>query len=246
MKKIIVLLAALLIVASVSVAFAEEYSGLSIDELKLIRNEKIADLNAVNTVLGQKLRTAELADTNNEEATVSTTDELPLGKIKDLFPDKALAKYVRDKVGKISIEQSVTQAELDKIDSFRIMQKTEYGDISDLTGIGLLRNLEQFGLYNSVGCFGTELPEEFYTLTKLRLIAISSPSFTTLSESLGNFTSLVYLDIGGTGVASLPNSIGNLTALKSLDISHTKIKELPDSIWALQLDTIEMQGLPIE
>ncbi|MBR5231740.1 MAG: hypothetical protein IKW00_05775 [Clostridia bacterium] len=260
MKTIVALITALLLIVSTSFAFAEEYETLSIDELKQIRDEMIVKLNAVNTALGQKIRTNELTDSTHDGS---------LGKIKDLFPDIAFAKFIREKTGKISIEQTVTQAELDEISSFSIMYKTDYGSIADLTGIGYLRNLRSFTLNNTNIYIGTEFPEEFYTLTQLVYLKVCGWNITSLSdslgnlvkletliinwtnidslpESIGNLSNLNYIDISNTEIEALPESIGNLSDLRTLDISNTKIKELPDSIWNLKLDTLGMKGLPIE
>lgn len=211
----------------------------------------------------------EVGEKNANTASGFVSDELTLGKIKELFPDKALAKFVRDALGKISIEQTVTQAELDTITWLSISSDKDYGDFSDLTGIGYLRNLKNFCLYSSMEYLGTEFPEEFYTLTKLQDLSVPGQKITALSESIGNLTNLVYLivrdteittlpesignltkleylDVSNTEIASLPESIGNLTKLYNLNISYTNIKELPDSIWNLKLDTLGMKGLPIE
>ena len=260
MKQIVALVTALLVLLNSSLAFSEDYENLSVEELRQIRDEMIVDLNAVNTALGQKIRSNALTASSQDES---------LGKIKDLFPDVSFAKVIREKTGKISIEQTVTQAELDQIRTIRIQFKTDYGAIADLTGIGYLRNLVDFGLANMNIYTGTEFPEEFYTLTQLVYLSVCGWQLTSLSDSIGNFAKLESLDVQWTNIDSLPESIGNLSNLRTLnisntkieklpesignlsnlrtlDISNTKIEELPDSIWNLKLDNLYMKGLPIE
>jgi len=227
MKIIVALLTALLIIASASFAYAVECEDLSIDELWKLRDEILEDLTAVNNEIVRKMHI---------EASVGVSlpakeDELSLGKIKDLFPDKAFAKYIRDLLGKISIEQSVTQAELDTIEEVWINQMNGpgYGEFTSFNGIGYLRNLEVFGFFATADSLGTQMPEEFYTLTNLTEVHFPE-SITTLSESLGNLTKLTELDMYLGSATSLPESIGNLVNLKVLNMNCTEITSLPESV----------------
>lgn len=228
------LLISLLLFSCIVQSFAEEFDQMSVDELLSARNDLINELYSINVELGNRYRTKSPSE-----------DGKSLGKIKELFPDEALAMVVRDSCAKFSIEQTVTQSDLDKIKSIQLFSR-EHGDFTDLTGIGYLRNLQTFSLYNSMEYLGTILPEEFYTLTNLTTIELAGSKLATLSESLGNLVNLKKLDISRTDVAKLPNSIGNLVNLKYLDIGYTKITELPDSIWTLSLDSLNMAALPIK
>ena len=263
MKKILMLLAALLLMMTVAAA-ESDLADLSAEELLTLRDAELARLTEINTQLGMLEKETKLKGT-----------EESLGTIKDLFPDPVVAKWVRDQVGKLSINQPVTQAELDKVKSFRIF--SDYGTPADLTGIGYLRNLQEIMIdgNNSSGFTGSEFPEDFYTLRKLKklyaweCIRWSKSNIVTISPRIGEMTSLEYiglgyaqiaelpdeicnltnletLSLGNTKLTKLPENIGNLTKLTYLDISNTQITELPESLWNLNLKTVKMAGTPIE
>ena len=200
MKNVKKLLAVLLmLVLCLTAALAEtDYAAMTDEELRALRTDALTELTAIQTELGRRLKAGAYADASDPKA---------LGKIKDLFPDEALAMFVRDKCGKFSIEQTVTQAELDEILYIQCFNN-EHGSFQDLTGIGYLRNLRMFTLYNSMEYLGTEFPEEFYTLTNLYEIDLghNCPNLCVLSESLGNLVNLQTLNIHYSKVSRLPDS----------------------------------------
>ena len=263
MKKLMIVLAAFVLLLTATVA-ESKLDGLKREELLAMRDEHLAQLADINAQLGALAREERLAAT-----------EESVGKIKDLFPDPVVAKWVRDQLGKLSINQPVTQAELDQIRTFRIF--SDYGTPADLTGIGYLRNLEEILIdhNNSSGFTGSEFPEDFYTLRKLKKVYAwecadwRKSNITSISPRIGEMTSLEYLglgyakitqlpdeicnltnletlSVGNTLLTALPENIGNLTRLNYLDISNTQITELPESLWNLDLGTIKMAGTPIE
>lgn len=234
MKKIIALLLLLVLCACTASAEAPDYASMTDAELA-------AAMAAVSAEMGRRARV---------EKTTETSESL--GKISHLFPDEVLAKYVRDKCGKFSIEQTVTQAELDKILRLTMVGTSDYGAIHDLTGVSLLRNLIDITLNNGA-YLGATLPDEICLLTRLESLSIHHlPSgyhtipLASLPENIGHLTNLRSLTLTSTSIKALPDSIGRLTSLRSLEISYTGITELPDAIWSLELDSIGMRGLPIE
>lgn len=261
-KSIIVILALLILYTCSAMAETTDYSMLTDEELAALRDAKLAELTTISTEIGRR---------NHSAATAA--DNESLGKFKDLFPDEVLAMIIRDKCAKFSIEQTVTQAELDKITSLRILS-TAYGRLSDLTGIGHLRNLKSLESYYYdgeslpedlctlqhleslsiwvAGNYGAGyiklavLPESIGNLTSLKCLDLQCCSITELPESIGNLNNLEYLNVNHTYIAALPESIGNLTKLKELHIGYTSITELPESIWSLTLDKLYMGGLPIK
>jgi len=239
------------LVAWCGVAQAVELDDMTIDELITLRD-------SVSTRIGEMLKTEDIQRIGIEGA-------IP---IKEIFPDKAFAKFVRDTLGKISIDQPVTQMELDTITSFMPAFLSD-GDYTDFTGIGRLRNLDDILFGNGRKYVGKTLPDEFYTLTALTRLDLSGCQIEIISDLIANLqnlqsldlsgtklsefpsavceiSSLKYLDISRTNISRLPDNIGSLSALKTLDISRTPISTLPDSIYALTLEKFDKTGTTIE
>ena len=255
MKKLFAALILLMLCACTALAEAPDYAAMTDEELAALREAKLAELAALNTEIGSRAHNS--ATTPGEES---------LGKIKDLFPDEAFALVIRDKCGKFSIEQTVTQAELDKI---TWLQLTGFRNIYDLTGIGYLRHLSSLEMANGSTYRGKSFPDEFYTLTEmykinlmfseveelspaianltnLHYLLLPTCNIRTLPDSIGNLSNLVSIDLASSDLQALPDTIGNLSSLRSLNISYTNVTELPESIWALDLSSINMAGLPIK
>lgn len=250
MKRVFVLAFTFVVLFVVSVAYAEDLTNLTLEELIALRDDTLSRLTDINSEISRRTKQ-------------ETETDVTLGRIIDLFPDETLAKVVRDACTKFSIEQPVTQDDLDKVTKIWMPS----GKIHDLTGIGLCRNLTALGLY---GCYeGETLPDELQNCTELTNISLGGnkslveiPAFIgnfekltrfgapftsikSLPDSIGNLKKLKYLELQYTDLASLPDTIGNCTSLKELDISHTQIDHLPDSIYTLELESINMDGTNI-
>ncbi|MBR6861230.1 MAG: hypothetical protein IKM73_07915 [Acidaminococcaceae bacterium] len=254
MKKLLVSLMAVMLLLAFSASFAEDLTNHSLDDLTARRQELIDELTQVNALRGAMLR---------QQVEDGVMPEEALGKIIDLFPDEELAKIIRDKCGKFSIEQPVTQADLDNIEQLLGL----YNDIHDFTGIRYLRNLTYFhanehydgafpeelrfcrllstlSLYSNPNI--TAIPDWIGELVNLQWVDFHSDNIVQLPDSFCDLTNLEYLDLGrNINLVALPDSIGNLKNLQNLYISQTAITELPESIWNLTLSYIDMSGLPI-
>lgn len=228
MKKIIC--CALLLCLLVPMAWAE-----TLEELETRRDALLQELTEVNAAIGKIME---------EERQNSNPDEL-IGRIIDLFPDETFACIIRDKCGKISIRQGVTQAELDNVSTIVDHGPLYhgYGTIENIAGVGYLTNLDWLELeYNEISA----LPDEIRNCKNLTYIHMAHNKLNTITEYIGELTNLSTLDISYSNISKLPESIGNLENLEYLNIGHTQIAELPDSIWNLDLEMINMQGLPIK
>ena len=213
MKKCVALILAAVILAAAPLAMAENEE---LEALTERRNELLTELAAINAQRGALLKAA------GETETAGT-----IGKIKDLFPDEALACAVRDKCGKFSIEQTVTADELKTITALYIEKNSGYGLIRDLTGIGYLENLVYlFASYSGV----ETLPEDMANCTSLECLALGYSAIRELPDWIGQLQALKSLTIYDTKIAEIPESIGDLTRLETLGVSNTKISALPDSI----------------
>ncbi|MBQ6961771.1 MAG: hypothetical protein IJP78_12405 [Clostridia bacterium] len=205
-------------------------SAETIDELMRQREVLLIELSEVNEKIAQIKKAAIPSGS--------------LGRICDLFPDEVLATIIRDNCAKFSIEQSITREELEKISSINFSDVWKgYGEVCDLTGIGLLVNLKWVsGEY----CGVHELPEEFRNCIHLQSLNMGYSDLEILPEWIGDFSELNSLNITETNISKIPETIGNLKNLKHLFIGGTKVTELPNSIYNLQLESLNMKGLPIK
>ena len=159
----------------------------------------------------------------------------------DIFPDKNFAIYIRDQVGAFSINDQVTQADLDRVDNIFI--NSESFGITSLEGLQYLTNLQYMTCITQRQL--TEFPDCFDDLPNLHRLDLSQCSITELPPSICNAPLLYDLDVGYTMLTKLPEDIGNMPSLKKLDISNTQIKELPASIRLLQLEEFNRRGLDL-
>lgn len=200
------------------------------------------DLQAMSTEDLQALRLA----VNEELAARIITAEVPEGSaIADLFPDEWLAKNIRDKLGKFSTKDTVTQEELNTIKNLTISgQTTDHIQVSTLEGVQYLKSLTK--LYVGKQDAITEIPDWIGELTNLTSLTFRICPISEIPDSLCDLVLLNELVFDYSDIVSLPNDIGNLINLKRIDISHTKITELPASIYNLKLDTFNREGLDID
>ena len=159
--------------------------------------------------------------------------------LRELFPDKEFAKLIRDKLGKKSIDQTITQAELDGINSIYI--NTE---IHSLTSISYLRNLTYFridrmssmvmhdqhfgpdGLYYK----GMSIPAEFGELVNLEEFVLEGGDDNYFEFSFAKMTHLKTFKAEFTYLTKLPDSLKNCTELQELDVTGSEIASLPEWI----------------
>ena len=220
MKRLLsALLILVVLLSSVYYAAAEDLSAMSEDDLLALRL-------AINNELAARYEPPVLED----------------GMIlKDIFPDKNLAIYIRDEIGAFSINDSVTQEDLNRVKDIQISGKKN--SISSLEGIQYLTNMTFINIYDQPGAF--YIPDCFDVLTNLNTVWLRYSDITELPPSIVNCTSLKELNITHTAISSLPEDIGNLSLLKKIDISYTRITSLPDSIRLLDLDEFKRQGLDL-
>lgn len=255
MKKTIALIIALVCIVFVFSAQAEDYSSMTLDELTEKRQELMDELTRVNALRGGMIR---------QQANDGVVADEAIGKIIEIFPDEELAITIRNSCGKISIEQSVTQEDLDRVEMLTCI----YNDIHDFTGIRYLRNLWYFhtndhydgvfpdelrycqslkSLYITDNPNITVIPDWIDELINLETIDFSHDNITQLPDSICNLLKLESFDVSrNEGLSKLPVNIGNLTKLQRLVISRTAISELPDSTWNLSLSYFGAEGLPIK
>ena len=162
-------------------------------------------------------------------------------KLIDIIPDEGFASLVRDAIGLISVNDPVTQEQLDTVT--RINNANSEPTICSLQGIDRLTNLEYLMIYYKTL---DHLPDEIGNLASLETLYVVDCGLTSVPDSICNLANLEELSIAGNDIESLPDDIGSLGSLKELDISNTSITRLPETIYALQLEKFRREGLNIE
>ena len=252
MKKVLITLFTIMLM--MSFASAEDLSSLSLDQLNERQQKLLDELSQVNAAREAILQQTQTSVINDES----------LGRIIDLFPDEQLAIMIRTSCGKTSIEQPVTQKDLDEVE----MLTCVFDEFHDFTGIRYLRNLWYFhtednysgpfpeelrychsltSLYLNSNPNITEIPEWIGELTNLETLEFYHDDITYLPDSVCNLMKLTHLDVSrNEKLAILPENIGNLAKLDYLNISQTAITMLPASVRNLSLSYFGMNDLPIK
>lgn len=227
MKRFILITLALCLL-SVSALAEIDLSGMSLEDLEALRSDVSARIVEI------------LANTPQE------TPEGAIGTIAELFPDKPFAMCIRDELGKLSISQPVTQDELDSIEKITIGGSTDFGEVSSLEGISHLHNLVAISLLNSAATPMKELPEEIYSMTKLRTIYISRSEISEVSPLIGNLVNLKTLHLSSCKITTLPDELINCVSLENLDLSYTDITEVPAVLFAMPNVKVKMEGTGVK
>ncbi|MCW07170.1 LPXTG cell wall anchor domain-containing protein [Listeria monocytogenes] len=159
-------------------------------------------------------------------------------KISVIFPDAALAETIRDTLGKSSVDDIVTQAELDTItrvsESYRgiadisgMENLTNLGylhlnnnQISDISPLANLTNLSNLDLYNNQISDISPLAN----LTNLSDLGLYNNQISDISP-LANLTNLSNLDLNNNQISDL-SPLSNLTNLKDLGLYNNQISDI--------------------
>ncbi len=165
--------------------------------------------------------------------------------IIQLFPDTEFAYKISRVLYKNSINDTITQDELDSI--------TELGlpdTVRDLTGISHLTKLETLNIMYNKNL--QTLPAEIGSLANLQKLNVSACSLTSLPAEIGNLRSLQRLDLQNNSLTSLPAEVENLSSLKKLDLLKNKMERFPveicriPNLTELILSECGLQNIPAE
>ncbi|TYV60625.1 InlB B-repeat-containing protein [Listeria monocytogenes] len=139
-------------------------------------------------------------------------------KISVIFPDAALAEVIRNTLGKSSVDDVVTQAELDTITRVSAPSKgvVDISGVENLTRVGWLTlNNNEISDLSPV--------KDLKNLYNLQLnncrLSVSDLS------SISNLTSLTSLYLGDNDISEL-SLLANLTALEWLSLENNEISDL--------------------
>ena len=157
--------------------------------------------------------------------------------IKDIFTDRSFAQLAAEHISKatgtpVTIEDTVTQAMLDKVTGLQLLS-TAPKRITSLVGIGHLRNLRDVIIE---GQPVTRLPEDFGTLAKLASAYFVNCAIKSIPDWIGDLQNLISLNLSsqsplGTLRGNVPESMGNLKKLERFDVGNNNnlCGKLPNS-----------------
>ncbi|MBC1379883.1 hypothetical protein HB840_15310 [Listeria innocua] len=138
-------------------------------------------------------------------------------KISSIFPDANLAEAIRDKLGKSSVDDVVTQAELDTITQVIARSK----GIVDISGIENLTNLISLDLYdNKVSNI-----KPLKNLIKLEILNLNLGLVLYDLSPLSSLTNLTNLSLEANRISDI-RPLANLTNLKTLNLNANSISDL--------------------
>ncbi|WP_221771244.1 leucine-rich repeat domain-containing protein [Listeria farberi] len=137
-------------------------------------------------------------------------------KISSIFPDANLAEAIRDKLGESSVDDVVTQAELDGITNFLVTNK----GIVDISGVENLTNLKLL----SLGSNEISDISPVANLTNLTVLKLSNNQLNDISP-LSNLTSLDELSLGSNEISDI-SPVENLTNLTWLELFYNQLSDI--------------------
>ncbi|TYV67277.1 LPXTG cell wall anchor domain-containing protein [Listeria monocytogenes] len=137
-------------------------------------------------------------------------------KISSIFPDANLAEAIRDKLGKSSVDDVVTQAELDGITIFLVRNKR----IVDISGVENLTNLSELILEsNQISDISPVA-----NLTNLIVLNLNNNQISDISP-LSNLTSLDELSLGSNYISDI-SPVASLTNLTWLELFRNQLNDI--------------------
>lgn len=108
------------------------------------------------------------------------------------------------------------------------------------SSIGNLRKLEKFISYNNE--LQEILPDEFYSLKKLKHIVLQSSKITTINYKINQLVNLEFLGLGYNKINALPKTISNLKKLNKLHLNNNQIEDLPEDIGNLNITYLDLKN----
>ncbi|EAF9641306.1 hypothetical protein A6I69_13080 [Listeria monocytogenes] len=138
-------------------------------------------------------------------------------KVSSIFPDARLAELIRTTLRKSSVDDIVTQAELDTISSLG----ARYVGIVNLSGMENLTNLEYLYLENNQISDISPLSN----LTNLTELNLDDNQISDISP-LSNLTNLPYLNLASNHQISDISPLSNLTSLTYLNLGINQISDI--------------------
>ena len=140
--------------------------------------------------------------------------------IKDIFGDPMISVSIAEKLGKKSVNEVVTQAELNTLDDLQQTWRKTPKSIFDISTLQCLSNLINLELSNG----GLSDLRPLSKLTNLRYLHLTNNKIVDI-EPLSNLKNLVCLDLDNNQISDL-TPLHKLTELRLLDITSNRIRDI--------------------
>ncbi|EKZ4847561.1 InlB B-repeat-containing protein [Listeria monocytogenes] len=153
-------------------------------------------------------------------------------KISVIFPDATLAEVIRAELGKNSVDDVITQAELNTIFDLSVKNKGRV----DLSGVENLTSLSWLVLHN------TEISDlsPVKDLKRLSTLQVTSCGISDIS-SLSNLTSLTSLYLESNNISDL-SPLANLTGLTHLRLDGNEISDISSLSRLVRLGLLNLEN----
>ncbi|ECB9830376.1 hypothetical protein FL859_14640 [Listeria monocytogenes] len=153
-------------------------------------------------------------------------------KISIIFPDAALAEVIRNTLGKSSVDDIVTQAELDTITRVNAQAK----GIVDISGV---ENLTRVGWLT----FNNNKISDLSPVKDLKYLYNLQLSGCEISDisSLSNLKTLTNLYLRDNNISDI-SPLANLTVLQILSLENNEISDISSLSKLVQIDLLELNN----
>ncbi|EHC6302443.1 hypothetical protein JSY91_002402 [Listeria monocytogenes] len=159
-------------------------------------------------------------------------------KISVIFPDATLAEVIRAELGKNSVDDVITQAELNTIFDLSVKDKgrVDLSGVENLTSLSWLvlnnteisdlspvKDLKRLSTLQVTGCGISDL-SSLSNLTSLTSLYLESNNISDLSP-LANLTGLTFMRLDGNEISDI-SSLSRLVRLGLLDLTNNQISDV--------------------
>jgi len=188
----------------------------------------VQDKNTVEVETEEAEAARAIADLQTEQVELGTFNIGTATPIKDIFSDTLLARKIAAQLGK-SVENSVTQKELDTFTQLNFPIERFEREIASIEGVQYLTNLVQLSL---MGHLVNDLVPISH-LKHLQVLEITGNELTNLAPVLAHSAQLTKLHLGGT-MSFKENTLTDITAigagsfpeLTDLELSQNQISDV--------------------
>ncbi|TYV64968.1 hypothetical protein FZ042_09965 [Listeria monocytogenes] len=159
-------------------------------------------------------------------------------KISVIFPDATLAEVIRAELGKNSVDDVITQAELNTIFDLSVKDKgrVDLSGVENLTSLSWLvlnnteisdlspvKDLKRLSTLQVTGCGISDL-SSLSNLTSLTSLYLESNNISDLSP-LANLTGLTFMRLDGNEISDI-SSLSRLVRLSLLNLTNNQISDV--------------------